>query len=175
MLIDIQGMYSRIGAIEIHENDFNGEVTIIDTKGDILVSNIGNDSEVNYLLNSNDEAIEVEANNVLILTTKELDVVKSIAWAWAEFETNRKDSYMGADDDLKAIIKILHIPYIYDLINEEQYQAYVKSVEQFLEWDGDFFNNGDYTYEELDDFVEQLNPLYKKFWWSDIYENILWN
>lgn len=163
MLIDIKGMYSRIGAIEVYENDSNGEITIVDTKGNIFVSNIGNDSEVNYLLNSNDEAIEIEADNVLILTTKELNTVKSIAWSWAEFETNRKDAYMGADDDFKAIVNILHIPYIYNLITEEQYKAYVKSVEQFLQWDGDFFNNDSYTYEELDDFVEQLNPLYKKF------------
>lgn len=107
--------------------------------------------------------MEIQEDNIVILTKKELNAIKSIAWAWAEFETNRKDYYMGADDDLKAIAKILHIPYIYDLITKEQYQAYIKSVEQFLEWDGDFVNKSDYTYEELDDFVEQLNPLYKKF------------
>ena len=106
--------------------------------------------------------MEIQADNIIILTKKELDAIKSIAWAWATFENNRQD-YLGTDDDFKSILKILHIPYLYDLITEEEYQAYVESIKRFLEWDGKFFNNDSYTYEELDDFVEQLHPLYKKF------------
>ena len=105
--------------------------------------------------------MEIQADNI-ILTKKELDAIKSIAWAWATFENNRQD-YLGTEDDFKSIIKILYIPYLYDLITEEEYKKHIKSVEEFFQYDGNFFNNDSYTYEELDDFVEQLHPLYKKF------------
>ena len=163
MIIDIHGMYSRIGAVEVYENADNGELTIKDIVGDIYAESVGFANEINTKLQSNDDVLEIQAVNVLLLTTRELTIVKSIAWAWATFETLRTENHLGADDDYKYIVEILEIPKVYKFISQEEFIAYTKAVQGFLQWDGNFYNNDEYTYEELDDFIEQLNPIYKKF------------
>ena len=40
-------------------------------------------------------------------------------------------------------------------------EIHIKKIKDFFGYDGKFYTN-DYTYEELDDFIQNLNPIYEK-------------
>ena len=105
------------------------------------------------------EVIDINIDN--LISPKKLSMIKSIASAWAVFETIRNDYGLWTSDDEKYTIEIINIPHIYGYITDDEHKNYVKKIKDFFGYDGDFYTH-DYTYEELDDFIQNLNPIYKK-------------
>lgn len=105
------------------------------------------------------EVIDIDVDN--LISPKKLSMIKSIASAWAVFETIRNDYGLWTSDDEKYTIEIINIPHIYGYITDDEHKDYVKKIKDFFGYDGKCYTN-DYTYEELDDFIQNLNPIYEK-------------
>lgn len=105
------------------------------------------------------EVIDIDVDN--LISPKKLSMIKSIASAWAVFETIRNDYGLWTSDDEKYTIEIINIPHIYGYITDDEHKDYVKKIKDFFGYDGKCYTNN-YTYEELDDFIQNLNPIYKK-------------
>lgn len=105
------------------------------------------------------EVIDIDVDN--LISPKKLSMIKSIASAWAVFETIRSDYGLWTSDDEEYTIEIINIPHIYGYITDDEHKDYVKKIKDFFGYDGKCYTN-DYTYEELDDFIQNLNPIYKK-------------
>ena len=94
------------------------------------------------------EVIDIDVDN--LISPKKLSMIKSIASAWAVFETIRNDYGLWTSDDEKYTIEIINIPHTYGYITDNEHKDYGKCY------------TNDYTYEELDDFIQNLNPIYEK-------------
>lgn len=105
------------------------------------------------------EVIDIDVDN--LISPKKLLMIKSIASAWAVFETIRNDYGLWTSDDEKYAIEIINIPHIYGYITDDEHKNYIKKIKDFFGYNGKFYTN-DYTYEELDDFIQNLNPIYEK-------------
>lgn len=107
-----------------------------------------------------DEVIEIDIDN--LISPKKMQMIKSLAGAWATFETLRSEYELGCSDDDMYALEIIGIPHIYGFITDDEYKHYVEALNQFLGFDGDFYNNSEYDYSELDEFIQNLNPIYEK-------------
>lgn len=105
------------------------------------------------------EVIDIDVDN--LISPKKMQMIKSLAGAWATFETLRTEYELGSSDDDQYALEIIGIPHIYGYISDKEYAEYVQALTNFLGYDGVFYNN-DYEYDELDDFIQNLNPIYQK-------------
>lgn len=106
-----------------------------------------------------DEVIEIDVDN--LISPKKMNLIKSLVGAWTEWETLRSEYHLYADEDYKYAIKIIHKALLYKFISEKTYLSYLEQLKEFLGWEDDTcFNNDSYTYEDLDNFIKNLNPIY---------------
>ena len=106
------------------------------------------------------EVIDIDVDN--LISPKKMQMIKSLAGAWATFETLRSEYELGCSDDDMYALEIIGIPHIYGFITDNEYKQYVEALNQFLGFDGNFYNNSEYDYSELDEFIQNLNPIYEK-------------
>ena len=107
------------------------------------------------------DVIDIDVNN--IISPKKLEMIKCLAGAWCSFETLRTEYELGCSDDDRYLLEIIGIPHTFGYITDEEHQEYVQALTEFLQYDGTCYNNDEYTYEELDEFIRGLNPVYKIF------------
>ena len=107
-----------------------------------------------------EEVIDIDVDN--LISPKKMQMIKSLAGAWATFETLRTEYELGCSDDDMYALEIIGIPHIYGFITDDEYKNYIEALNQFLGFDGNFYNNSEYDYSELDDFIQNLNPIYEK-------------
>ena len=107
-----------------------------------------------------EEVIDIDVDN--LISPKKMQMIKSLAGAWATFETLRSEYELSCSDDDMYAIEIISIPHVYGFITDNEYKNYIEALNQFLGFDGNFYNNIKYNYSELDEFIQNLNPIYKK-------------
>lgn len=96
-----------------------------------------------------------------MITPERLDMEKALVNKWAIFTVLRTEYDLDIASDYTYVLEILQVPEIYEFISEETYLAYIKELKDFLELENEIFSNDKYTYEELDNFIHELNPIYK--------------
>lgn len=108
--------------------------------------------------NGFEEVIDIDVIN--LISPKRLQMIKSLSSAWAVFETLRTEYELGCSDDSRYSLEILAIPKIYGYMSEDEYNKCLKALHDFLGWNGEFYTNSEYDYDELDSFIRNLNPIY---------------
>ena len=90
-----------------------------------------------------------------------MNLIKSLTGAWTEWEVLRNEYHLYTEEDYKYAIKIIHKALLYKFISEDTYLSYLEQLKEFLGWEDDtYFTNDTYTYEDLDNFIYDLNPIY---------------
>ena len=107
-----------------------------------------------------DDVIDIDIDN--IIPPKKLLMIKSLASAWGIFEAIRTNYELDVSDDHNYASEIIMIPKIYGYITEEEHNEYQNALNNFLGWNGVFFEANDYDYEELDELIQNLNRIYEK-------------
>lgn len=105
-----------------------------------------------------EEVIDIDVGN--LISPKYKSMLISLGAEWSKFETLRSEFDLSTHDDDQYSIDILNVPHIYGYISDDDYNKYTEKLANFLQYDGDYYNNDEYTYEELDDFIRNLNPIY---------------
>ena len=106
-----------------------------------------------------DEVIEIDIDN--LISPNKINLIKSLAGAWTEWEVLRNEYHLYAEEDYKYAIKIIHKALLYKFISEDTYLSYLEQLKEFLGWEDDtYFTNDTYTDEDLDNFIYDLNPIY---------------
>lgn len=159
MIVQISANNKVIGAVELYENDVNGEIIVMDKTRSLSVSELDNNQEINTTLNSNDNVLDIDLDDDgIFLTPKEFTAIMSCKSSWVEFETNRNQFELGTHDDWRATLQIISPLKIYDIIDEKEYINIKNQVDKFFE----FEETPEYTYEEVDEFLRKLHPLLGK-------------
>lgn len=125
----------------------NHKSNIVNIYGDIIQTETGFD-----------DVIDIDIDN--IISSKKIQMIKSVTSAWTVFETLRSEYQLDTSDDVRYVLEILIIPKIYGYINEQEYNKYKKELYNFLEFDGVSFMNSEYDYYELDNLIKNFNPIY---------------
>lgn len=156
MIVKINNKYGvNIAKCELSQHDIG--IWYIKEKENI------NEITVDLIEEGNDKYSEVININVKnIITSKRLKMIKSLVGAWTKFETLRTEYELGSSDDDKYALEIINIPRIYGFISIAEHQSYVQRLGNFLGYDehNDCYNNSNYTYKELDNFIKNLNDIY---------------
>lgn len=145
---------NNIAECDLYHHDIgvwytNHKSNILNIYGDIIQTETGFD-----------DVLDIDVDN--LISPKKIQMIKSLAGAWATFETLRSEYELGCSDDDMYALEIIGIPHIYGFITDNEYKHYVEALNQFLGFDGNFYNNSEYDYSELDEFIQNLNPIYEK-------------
>lgn len=164
MIVQISANNKVIGAVELYENNENGEITVMNKTMTLSVSELDNNQEINTILNSNDDVLDIDLDDDgVFFTPEEFNAIMSCKSAWVEFETNRNQFELGSHDDWQAALKIIAPLKIHHVVNEEEYDDLLKQVNSYFKLtDGYVFEDLEYTYKELDEFIRELHPLLNK-------------
>ena len=93
--------------------------------------------------------------NESLIPETTVKVIKEIRTHWAYFEFDREESKLSTSKDREYALIILQIPFILKFfIDWDDYHYYKKELNEFIQ-------QKDYTYEELDNFICNLDPIYK--------------
>lgn len=125
-------------------------------RGSNNVKNVYSDLEQNEY--GFEEVIDIDVDN--LISPKYKNMLIGLGSAWATFETFRESFSLSCSDDDKYALDIIYIPYLYDFISKNEYIEYVEKLADFLQYEDGMFLNDNYTYEDLDNFIRDLNPIY---------------
>lgn len=109
------------------------------------------------------EVIDIDIDN--LYSPKKINCIKALASAWTVFETLRNEYNLDTHSDHRYVVDILYKPLLYGLITEDEYKSYLNALDTYLGADDEryYFDNSEYTYKELDEFIYNLNPIYKRW------------
>lgn len=156
MIININNKYGiKIAECELEHHDTGIWYTRRKENVNEIITDLKEEENNRYT-----EIININVAN--IMTSKRLQMIKSLVAAWTVFETLRREYELGCSDDDKYALKIISVPRIYGFISIKEHQSYVKALGNFLGYDehNDCYNNNNYTYKELDKFIRNLNEIY---------------
>lgn len=144
---------NNIAECDLYHHDIgiwytNHKSNILNIYGDIIQTETGFD-----------DVLDIDIDN--LISPNKINLIKSLASAWTEWEVLRNEYHLYAEDDYKYAIKIIYKALLYKFISEETYLSYLEQLKEFLGWEDDtYFTNDTYTYEDLDNFIYDLNPIY---------------
>lgn len=156
MIVNINNKYGiKIAECELKHHDIGIWNVINKNNIDDICIDLREEDNEEYT-----EVININVTN--IMTPKKLNMIKSLASAWSKFETLRTEYDLSSSDDDKYALEIISIPRTYGFISIKEHQSYVQALGDFLEYDEQdgCYNNSNYTYEELDNFIRNLNGIY---------------
>jgi hypothetical protein len=163
MIVQISANNKMIGAIELYENNENGEITVMNKTETLSIGELDNMQVVNGLLHSNDNVIDINLDDDgVFFTPEEFKALMSCKSCWVEFETNRNEYELGVHDDWQAALRIIAPLKVYDIVNDKEYNDMLHQVNDFFKFVNGDFQDTEYTYEELDKFLWNLHPLLYK-------------
>lgn len=163
MIVQISANNKVIGAVEIYENNTNGEITVMNKTTTLSVSELDNSQEINTILNSNDDVLDIDLDDDgVFFTPEEFNALMGCKSCWVEFETDRKQYELGVHDDWQAVLRIIAPLKIYHILNDEEYNDTLHQANDFFKFVNGDFQDPEYTYEELDEFIRKLHPILGK-------------
>lgn len=126
-----------------------------------------NDKNGNYIGECdlyNEEFPDILDIDIDVIRKKDLEKIKTMAKKWSRFETIRNmGEELSTSDDMELVLDLIKIPLIHKWISKKEYNDILSKVHEFFKYDGTFVYQDNYEdYNELDEFIENLNPIFKK-------------
>ena len=109
-----------------------------------------------------DDVIDIDIDNIIPQKQRLMEL--SLASAWSVFEVVRTNYTLDCSDDHMYASEIIQIPHTYGFIDDDTVKEYHEKLNSFLGWNGVLFDNDEYTYEEIDELIHNLNPIYNIRW-----------
>ena len=160
MIVQISANNKVIGAVELYENNENGEITVMNKTMTLSVRELDNNQEINTILSSNNDVLDIDLDDDgFFFTSEEFNALMGCKSCWVEFETDRKQFELGTHDDWQATLRIVAPLKIYHIVNDEEYNDILKQINSFFKFIDGNFEDSEYTYEEVDVFIRKLHPL----------------
>ena len=148
-----------IGGITLEESLFDelAYKSIINLKS-FDVADMNDESEY---FNNNYFEVRLMHENKIGMTKEEIVCRTHIAMEFGKFQEARKDDVLGGFDDFKYCMDIVEELHIHKFITDLELDVMKTQIKKFLGWDGRVYN-GEYYYDELDEFLGELHPFIKE-------------